>query len=443
MKCSLSLATIASVLLLGWSVVTGPIAVAQEKPKETEAKKPAYQPSEEVKQVLTPLFSRILKADVSRATVELSAETVMGGEVVETVESTYQIASKYPDRYTVYFKSDEDRKRLYSDGKEGVVALTPEAFYRLPRLVSCQELATRPEINLGPYPEVVLALTLAGVDPAVTFLGGMKSVEIVSRSKYRGSVQAVQLRGQQKDGVSWNLWITDDDRPRPLRLLVDLTPMLVATGQVAVPQGYAYSLRYDFKSWRVSGEVDDKLFQFAASENAVEYESLEDYRQKKAAELEVHPLLGKKIPSFDLQLLDGDAVSIGSATDKVIVLDFWATWCGPCMKAMPVIESLSQQYADKGVEFYAVNVGESSALVKGFVGEQGWDLSIATDPNGETIEAFSAKSIPLTLLIAPTGIVEAVHQGFPGPDELNKQFRDELDVLIKGGRIASSDAADN
>ncbi|MEO9591548.1 redoxin domain-containing protein [Rhodopirellula bahusiensis] len=404
--------------------------------------KPSFELSDDVRDALTPLFSRILKADVSRATVELSAETVMGGKVVETADSVYQIASKYPNQYTVYYKSADDRKRLYSDGEKGVVALTPEAFFRLPQVASCQELATRSEINLGPYPEAVLALTLAGVDPAVTFLGGMKSVEVAGKTKYRGSIQSIHLRGQQKDGVSWDLWISDEGEPRPLRLLVDLTPMLVATGQVAVPQGYAYSLRYDFKSWRVTGEVDDKLFQYTPPREAVEYESLEEYQQQAAQELAEHPLLGESVPDFELTLLDGSIVRKADLKGKVIVLDFWATWCGPCLQAMPVIAETTRKFADKDVQFYAVNVGESSSLVKGFVSEQDWDVSVASDPDGDLIEAFTAKSIPLTLLIAPTGIVEAVHQGFPGEAELKQQFTDELEVLVQGGRIASSVPAD-
>lgn len=398
----------------------------------------SFELSEDVREALTPLFSRILKADVSRATVELSAETVMGGKVVETTDSVYQIASKYPDQYTVYYKSDEDRKRLYSDGETGVVALTPQAFFRLPQLASCQELATRSEINLGPYPEAVLALTLAGVDPAVTFLGGMKSVEVVGKLKYRGSIESIHLRGKQKDGVAWDLWISDEAKPRPLRLLVDLTPMLVATGQVAVPQGYAYSLRYDFKSWRVTGEVDEKLFQYSPPSDAVEYESLEEFQKQAAEKLAEHPLLGKSVPDFALTLLDGSIVRREDLKDKIIVLDFWATWCGPCLQAMPVIAETTRKFGDKGVQFYAINVGESSSLVKGFVSEQDWDVTVASDPNGDLIDLFTAKSIPLTLVIAPTGIVEAVHQGFPGEAELAQQFTDELEVLVQGGRIASS-----
>ncbi|MEP4682267.1 MAG: redoxin domain-containing protein, partial [Rhodopirellula bahusiensis] len=262
------------------------------------------------------------------------------------------------------------------------------------------------------------------------------------KTKYRGSIQSIHLRGQQKDGVSWDLWISDEGEPRPLRLLVDLTPMLVATGQVAVPQGYAYSLRYDFKSWRVTGEVDDKLFQYTPPREAVEYESLEEYQQQAAQELAEHPLLGESVPDFELTLLDGSIVRKADLKGKVIVLDFWATWCGPCLQAMPVIAETTRKFADKDVQFYAVNVGESSSLVKGFVSEQDWDVSVASDPDGDLIEAFTAKSIPLTLLIAPTGIVEAVHQGFPGEAELKQQFTDELEVLVQGGRIASSVPAD-
>ncbi|WDQ19029.1 redoxin domain-containing protein [Rhodopirellula sp. P2] len=419
--------------LLLWCIVflaTPSVSHAQDKP--------SFELSEDVREALTPLFSRILKADVSRATVDLSAETVMGGEVVETVESVYEIASKYPDQYTIYYKSADDRKRLYSDGEKGVVALTPEAFFRLSEVASSQELATRSELNLGPYPEAVLALTLAGVDPAVTFLGGMKSVEVAGKMKYRGSIDSIHLRGQQKDGVTWDLWISDESKPRPLRLLVDLTPMLIATGQVAVPQGYAYSLRYDFKSWRVIGEVDEKLFQYTPPREAVEYESLEDFQQQSSEELAEHPLLGESVPDFELKLLDGSTVRKEDLKGKVFVLDFWATWCGPCLQAMPVLAETTKAFADKGVQFYAVNVGESSALVKGFVGEQDWDVPVASDPKGDLIDLFSAKSIPLTLLIAPSGVVEAVHQGYPGAQALKQQFTDELEVLVQGGRIASS-----
>ncbi len=406
---------------------------------KTNAEKPTFEPSDEVRAALLPLFTAIADADVSRAKVELSVETVMHGEILSTEHSTFQIASKFPGKYTIYHKSDEDRKRIYSDGEVSTVAVSPEAFYELPEVLNNQTLVTRTPIDIGPYPEPMLALTMAGVDPSVTFFGGMLSVDLIGETLFRGRTESIRIRGTQDDGVIWDLWMTDEEQPRPLRLLVNLTPMLAASGQVHVPQGYELSLRYDFLSWRVTGEVEDKLFRFVPPTDATKYESLADYQEKIANAIGSHPLLGKQAPDYSLTLLDGSEVTAKDLEGKTVVLDFWATWCGPCMRAMPVIKSAVDQYADKNVVFYAVNAGENASLVTGFAGEQDWGVEVAVDPTGKLMNAFSAKKIPLTLVIAPSGIVEAAHVGYPGKEALLKQFQDELEVLTQGGRIASSE----
>ncbi|MCM2372419.1 redoxin domain-containing protein [Aporhodopirellula aestuarii] len=398
----------------------------------------AFQPSEEVKATLLPLFTAIADADVSRTKVELSVETVMHGEIVSNEKSTFQIASKFPGKYTIYHKSEEERKRLYSDGETSTVAMSPEAYYVLPEALNNQTLVTRTPIGLGPYPEPMLALSVAGVDPSVTFFGGMLSVSIVGQTQFRGRVDSIHLHGEQDDGVVWDLWMTDEKQPRPLRLLVNLTPMLIATGQVRVPQGYELSLRYDFVSWRMSGEVDDRLFRFIAPKDATKYESLADYQKQTAVRLGSHPLLGKAAPDYTLTLLDGTEISSDDLKGKTVVLDFWATWCTPCIQAMPIIKAAVDEFNDQDVVFYAVNVAENASLVNGFAGEQDWGVDVAVDPKGTMIETFSAGKIPLTLVIAPSGIVEAVHVGYPGKEALKKQFQDELDVLTQGGRIATS-----
>ncbi|TWT94357.1 redoxin family protein [Neorhodopirellula pilleata] len=400
--------------------------------------KEAFEASDEVKSILVPLFSQISKADMSRAKVELAVETVMNGEIVSKEESTFQIASKYPASYTIYYKSAEDRMRIFSDGQLSTVAMSPEAFFELPDVLDCQAVVRSSPITLGPYPEPMLALTMAGVDPALTFLSGMNSVDVIGPTKFRGRTDSIRLRGQQDDGVTWDFWVTDDAQHRPLRLLINLTPMLVATGQVRVPQGYELSLRYDFVSWRITGEVDENLFRFSADQEATKYASLEDYNKKKELKLGHHPLLGKSVPAYTLRMLDGSELSSEELKDKIVVLDFWATWCTPCMKAMPVIAKTVNSYADQDVVFFAVNVGENANLVKGFAEEQDWGVDVAVDPQGDMIEALSAKRIPLTLVIGKGGVVEAAHVGYPGPEALAQRFKDELDVLVQGGRIASS-----
>ena len=406
--------------------------------KAEPAKGGKFEVSNRVKSVLVPLFSSIAKADVSRAKVELSVETVLNGEIVSTEASTFQIASKYPNSYTIYHKSDDEKRRIFADGKKAVVAISSEAFYELPDVVDCQSVVNSSPVTFGPFPEPMLALTLAGVDPAITFLSGMTSIEVLGAVKFRGRTNAIHIKGRQDDGVQWDFWVTNDKQRRPLRLLINLTPMLMATKKVRVPRGYELSLRYDFVSWRVTGEVDDKLFRFRPSKNATQYDSLAEYEEKINAKLKEHPLLGKKAPAYTLAMLDGTEVTSKDLRGKIVVLDFWATWCTPCLQAMPVIAKTVGEYAEQDVVFIAVNVGENPKLVKGFSEEQDWGVDVATDPRGDMIDDFAAKKIPLTLVIAATGIVEAVHVGYPGPKELASQFKDELDALVQGGTIASS-----
>lgn len=404
---------------------------------DTDASEKQFQPSDAVKAALLPLFTAIADADGSRATVELSIESVMHGEILSREQSTFQIASKFPDRYTIYYKSEVESKRIFSDGKTSTVALSPQAYYELPRVLNNQSVVTGAPVEFGPYPEPMLALTLAGVDPSISFLGGMSSVDALGKTKLRGRTDCVHVRGQQDDGVVWDLWISDNDNPVPLRLLVNLTPMLQASGQVHVPEGYGLSLRYDFASWRMTGAVDEKLFRFAAGKDAIKYESLDDYQSKTTSDDSQHPLLGKPAPAYTLTLLDGSKVTSAELKDKVVVLDFWATWCAPCMQAMPTIKSSVAKFADQAVVFYAVNAGENASLVSGFANEQAWGVDVVVDPDGTLTEAFSAKDIPLTLVLGRGGIVESVHEGTSGTEALKKQFHDELDVLVRGGRIAS------
>lgn len=417
-------------------VLVGLTVGADEASPEKDKDKAKFELSDQAQSVLVPLFSSISKADVSRAKVELSIETVMDGEIVRTEASTFQIASHYPNKYTIYHKGDNERLRVFADGEVGTVAISPEAYFELPKVSDCQSLVNSAPVTLGPYPEPMLALTLAGVDPAITFLSGMDSVEVVGRTQFRGHTDSIHIRGQQDDGVTWDFWLADNADRRPLRLLVNLTPMLIATGQVRVPDGYELSLRYDFVSWRISGEVDDELFRFSPAEDAVQYASMADYEEATRKQLAQHPLLGKKAPRYKLKMLDGSFVKSEDLDGKIVVLDFWATWCTPCMQAMPVIAKSVKAFADEDVRFFAVNVGENADLVKGFAGEQDWSVDIAVDPAGNMIDGFAAKKIPLTLIIAGDGIVEAAHVGYPGPDELAKQFKDELDILVQGGRIA-------
>ena len=403
----------------------------------SEATAPTFVLSDEVRDALVPLFSSIAKADVSRATVEMLADSLIGGTVVESQKSTYQIASVHPNQFTIYLKEPEQRTRIYSDGKSMVVALAPDAYFRLPDVISTQDAVTNLPVPMGAYPEPVLALTLAGVDPAVSLISGMESIEVVDRDDFRGKVPSIHLRGVQADQVSWDFWISKGQQPKPLRLLVDLTPMLVASEQLQVPEGFSYQVRFDFLSWRVTGEVDKSLFSYTPSKDAKEYKSLEEYYESIAGVVGEHPLLGKPAPAFKTTTLAGEEFDSTELHDKVVVLDFWATWCAPCIAVMPTLKEVTDEYADKDVVFLALNTGEQKQQIETFLKEKDLDLSVLLDLEGKVADAFAADAIPQTIVIGKSGLIESVHIGFPGAEALKRRLKDELDVLCVGGKIGS------
>ncbi|NND96621.1 MAG: redoxin domain-containing protein [Pirellulaceae bacterium] len=397
--------------------------------------------NKDVEAALLPLFRSIASADVSRATVELSAETLKNGAVVDRQKSSYQIASIHPDQFTVYLKQPEQRTRVYCNGKDFVVAMAPDAFFRLPEPMDLFNAVFDMPVPMGPYPEVVFALTFAGADPALTMLGGMESVEIVDRGKFRGKVPAIHIKGVQDDGVVWDFWITQGKQPKPLRLLVDLTEMLRDNAQMQMQPGVTYELRFDFLTWRMSGAVDKKLFQYNPPADAVEYESLDDYYKKIADVTSQHPLLGKPAPPLSASLLNGRKVTPKVLEGKTVVVDFWATWCTPCAEAMPVMKKVCDAYADKDVVLLSVNIGEEKEKVAEFVKKQGWKLNVLLDQEMKLAKAYTADVIPLRMVISKTGVVESIHFGYPGADALEQRLNDELEVLTAGGKIATSDPA--
>lgn len=142
-----------------------------------------------------------------------------------------------------------------------------------------------------------------------------------------------------------------------------------------------------------------------------------------------HPLVGKKAPIFTATLLDGASFDLGEQLGQdVIILDFWATWCGPCREALPTLSEVAGAYQDRGVKLFAVDLGESTADVKTYLDQSGLPLTVVMDDDGSVAAAYGAEAIPQTVIIDRQGTVRYVHVGVsPG---LRERLSRELDVLI-------------
>jgi thiol-disulfide isomerase/thioredoxin len=116
-------------------------------------------------------------------------------------------------------------------------------------------------------------------------------------------------------------------------------------------------------------------------------------------------------PVFTLPGRD-QPVSLAALRGKVVYVDFWASWCVPCRKSFPWMNSLQKSYADQGLVIVAVNLDKSRELSDRFLSEVPSELTIAYDPEGKVASAYQVKGMPSSYLIDRAGRIHSSHIGF-------------------------------
>ncbi len=121
---------------------------------------------------------------------------------------------------------------------------------------------------------------------------------------------------------------------------------------------------------------------------------------------------GKPAPDFTLPTFAGGEVSLAQLRGKVVYLDFWASWCGPCRKSFPWLEGLRQRLASQGLEIVAVNIDSRRQAAERFLREVPVNFTIALDPEGRVADRYGVEFMPTAYLIDRRGRVVARHFGF-------------------------------
>ena len=140
-------------------------------------------------------------------------------------------------------------------------------------------------------------------------------------------------------------------------------------------------------------------------------------------------LVGKPAPDFELELLGGSRFRLAQSKGKVVILDFWATWCGPCLQAMPQVERVADEFRDRGVQLIAVNLQEEPKQISSMLERHKLQPTVALDRDGAVAEKYAANAIPQTVIIDRDGTVARLYVG--GGPHLGDQLRDALDALLK------------
>ncbi len=122
---------------------------------------------------------------------------------------------------------------------------------------------------------------------------------------------------------------------------------------------------------------------------------------------------GSTMPDCALtSLTDKQPYNLQKFKGKVIYVDFWASWCGPCAKSFPFMNELSRDLKDKGLQVVGVNLDESAEDAQNFLGQHPSNFAIAADTNEQCAKDFGVKAMPSTYLVDRNGIVRHIHLGF-------------------------------
>lgn len=112
---------------------------------------------------------------------------------------------------------------------------------------------------------------------------------------------------------------------------------------------------------------------------------------------------GQDAPALELQNLDGDSWDIQQARGRWVFVHFWASWCGPCRKEMPTIQTIHSKLDPERIEFAVINTAESEDMVFTFLGTVAPDLNPLMDTDGMVTERWQPRGLPATFLVDPEG----------------------------------------
>jgi thiol-disulfide isomerase/thioredoxin len=233
------------------------------------------------------------------------------------------------------------------------------------------------------------------------------------------------------NGYTYDLWL-DQANHQIRRVEPDMKP-LEEKFSAEYGTTFDFTVTANITKWDANADVT-KTIAFAAPEGVESVARFSPPHELSEAE----KMAGSPAPDFTLPLLAGGEMTLSKEKGNVIILDFWATWCGPCRVAMPAVEEVIKEFAGKNVKLYSVNGGEDADTVKSFLEQSKLDVPVALDTNNEVTALYKAEAIPQTVIIGPDGVIRIVHVGlWAMPEGDLPDSREEAEKLMHEALVKS------
>ena len=133
-------------------------------------------------------------------------------------------------------------------------------------------------------------------------------------------------------------------------------------------------------------------------------------------------------PDVRLQTEQGAPVQLAAFKGKVVLVDFWASWCVPCKTSFPALDAIYREYQPRGLEVLAVNLDEERRSADAFLSAHPHRMTVLFDPRGTAPVAFGVKGMPTSFVIDKTGAIRFTHMGYSG--NVDHSYRQEIAQLL-------------
>jgi len=148
-----------------------------------------------------------------------------------------------------------------------------------------------------------------------------------------------------------------------------------------------------------------------------------------ATSLAASDLTGQSAPDFALKSSSGENLRLSEYRGDVVMVNFWATWCGPCRQEMPLLDQLYTRYQRVGFSLLGVNIDDDSSKAMDMVSELGVSFPVLFDARKDVSRLYEVEAMPVTVLIDREGMVRYVHHGYePGIEE---KYLDQIRSLLR------------
>jgi peroxiredoxin len=413
---------LAGMLLAAWAASAHSAAAAEDSAPKIDPR------AQRVIEQLSARFDRVKSFQVDVT----SSMIIEAQSSKNDITTHYKISGARPNLLAIRLTAGETGATVVCDGKQLFTYAPGMERYTLSAAPATLEAILHDGMwrlaQMGNAPTFA-ALVLAFRHPQHV-MQGITAAEYLGEEQVAGA--SCHHLNVAQGPIDLALWVATGEHPVLRKVVPDMRRSLKAEGAV-LPPGLKISLVGTFDHWQFDRQPEPDAFAFIPPKDAEKVTTL--IEDAHVSGHEPQQLLGRPAPPFSLKTPEGTQVRLADLLEakKIVVLDFWATWCAPCVEGLPRVAEVVARFKHRGVVFYAINQEEDADTIHEFLKRKQLDLPVLMDTDNEISDEYKAELIPLTVIISPDGRVQAAHFGVS--KDAIAHLEQQLSDLLAGKRL--------